>query len=44
MAAIRSSRQYFPLDPTEIYGGVQVNMMAARTSLLAVLKGYFWSQ
>ena len=32
------------MDPIEIYGGVQVNMTAARTFLLAFSKGCFWSQ
>jgi hypothetical protein len=44
MTASRSNRQYFPMDPTEIHGGVQVNMMTARAFLLAVPKGCFWTQ
>ena len=37
------SYKYFPLDPTTIYGGVQVEMVAAGTFILGVLKGRFWS-
>jgi hypothetical protein len=44
MTASRSNRQYFPMDPTEIYGGVQINIMAARTFLPGVPKICFWSQ